>query len=182
MESETRVLVEELGVSLPDVSTQLNKIYVDFESDAIELTQEIVPNMEFQGISSSTILGTEGKIKLFTKLKKENKQVETLLDSKNPTAGKAFKKLFGAWAEQIIQMRLIQERETIKGLLVTSDLAKTVGLPALENAMARVQEKFGQETVSIALDVTLKVGLHREKLQSVMLSDHFINYNMTRNP
>ncbi len=43
----------------------------------------------------------------------------------------------------------------------------------------RVQEKFGQETVNIALDVTLKVGMRREKLQSIMLSDHFINYTMS---
>ena len=43
----------------------------------------------------------------------------------------------------------------------------------------RLQEKFGQETVSIALDVTLKVGMRREKLQSIMLSDHYINYTMS---
>ena len=80
-------------------------------------------------------------------------------------------------------MRLIQEYETIKGLLVTAELAKTIGFTALEEAMARVQDKFGQETVSIALDVTLKVGMRREKLQSVMLSDHFINMtHEQRNP
>ena len=45
--------------------------------------------------------------------------------------------------------------------------------------MEKVQDKFGQETVNIALDVTLKVGMRREKLQSIMLSDHFINYTMT---
>ena len=39
--------------------------------------------------------------------------------------------------------------------------------------------RFGQETVDIALDVTLKVGMRREKLQSIMLSDHFINYTMS---
>jgi radical SAM protein with 4Fe4S-binding SPASM domain len=44
--------------------------------------------------------------------------------------------------------------------------------------MERVQERFGQETVNIALDVTLKVGMRREKLQTVMLSDHFIDYKM----
>jgi hypothetical protein len=60
-------------------------------------------------------------------------------------------------------MRLIQEYETIKGLLVTAELAKTLGLPALEKAMSDVREKFGKETVSIALDVTLKVGMRREK-------------------
>ena len=75
-------------------------------------------------------------------------------------------------------MRLIQEYETIKGLLVMAELAKNIDLPALENAMEKVQDKFGQETVNIALDVTLKVGMRREKLQSIMLSDHFINYTM----
>ncbi len=76
-------------------------------------------------------------------------------------------------------MRLIQEYETIKGLLVMAELAKNIDLPTLEKAMQNVQDKFGQETVNIALDVTLKVGMRREKLQSIMLSDHFINYTMT---
>ena len=108
-----------------------------------------------------------------------SKEVEALLTSKNHKAAEAMEKVFGDWAEQVIQMRLIQEYETIKGLLVTAELAKTMGLPTLEKAMASVKEKFGQETVSIALDVTLKVGMRREKLQSVMLSDHFINMTMS---
>jgi len=53
-----------------------------------------------------------------------------------------------------------------------------VGVPRLRDAMKRVQEKFGEETVRIALEVTLNVGLRRENLQTVMLSDHFINYAM----
>jgi radical SAM protein with 4Fe4S-binding SPASM domain len=178
MESETQVLLNELNVELPNVSAQLSKIYGDFESDAKELTKEVVP-MDFQGITTSARLGTEEKIALFTKLKQDNKKVESMLNNKNPKAGEALEKLFGDWAEQIVRMRLIQEYETIKGLLVTAELAKTIGLPTLEKTMARVQEKFGQETVSIALDVTLKVGMRREKLQSVMLSDHFINYTMS---
>ena len=44
--------------------------------------------------------------------------------------------------------------------------------------MARGEDKFGRDTVNIALEVTLKVGMRREKLQSIMLSDHFINYTM----
>ncbi len=43
MESETRMLIDELHVELPDVSAKLNKIYSDFESDAKELTKEITP-------------------------------------------------------------------------------------------------------------------------------------------
>lgn len=180
MESETQVLLNELNVELPNVSTQLSKIYRDFESDAKELTQTVTPlPLDLHELTTSTRLGTEEKIVLFSKLKQENKKVEALLNSKDSKASRAFEKLFGQWAEQIIRMRLIQEYETIKGLLVTAELAKTIGFQALEAAMTRVQEKFGQETVSIALDVTLKVGMRREKLQSVMLSDHFINMIMT---
>jgi radical SAM protein with 4Fe4S-binding SPASM domain len=180
MEFETQVLLDELNVQLPNVSEQLNKIYCDFESDVKELTHEIAPlPIGIKEVATGARLGTEEKIALFTKLKQENKKVEDMLNSKNPAVSKAVDKLFENWAEQVIRMRLIQEYETIKGLMVTAELAKTMGLPALENAMARVQEKFGQETVNIALDVTLKVGMRREKLQSVMLSDHFINMTMS---
>ena len=180
MESETQVLLDELKVELPNVSVQLGKIYCDFESDAKELTRTVakVP-LGLCEVANERRIGSEEKIALFNRLKQENKKVETQLNNKDPKASEAFEKLFGDWAEQIIRMRLIQEYETIKGLLVTAELAKTIGLPTLEKAMARVQEKFGQETVSIALDVTLKVGMRREKLQSVMLSDHFINMTMS---
>jgi len=180
MESETQVLLNALNVELPDVSVQLSKIYCDFESDAKHLTQKIGPfPLGFRDIATSSRPTSEEKIKLFTNLKQENKKVEALLNNKKPEAGEALEKLFNNWAEQVIRMRLIQEYETIKGLLVIAELAKTIGLPALEKAMAAVQEKFGMETVSIALDVTLKVGMRREKLQSVMLSDHFINMTMS---
>jgi radical SAM protein with 4Fe4S-binding SPASM domain len=169
-----------LKVDLPNVSPQLSKIYYDFESDSKELLQKIAPvPLGLQEMATTPRMGSEEKIRLFTGLKQENKKVEALLNSNNPKAAEALEKLFAHWAEHIIQMRLMQEYETIKGLLVTAELAKTIGLPALENAMAAVQEKFGQETVSIALDVTLKVGMRREKLQSVMLSDHFINMSMS---
>jgi AdoMet-dependent heme synthase len=180
MESETQVLLDALNVKIPEVSAQLGKIYCDFESDAKELTQRVAPlPLSLNEIAISPRPTSEEKIKLFTKLKQENKKVEAQLNSKDPKAGEALEKLFGEWSKQVIEIRLIQEYETIKGLLVTAELAKTLGLPALESAMAEVQEKFGQETVSIALDVTLKVGMRREKLQSIMLSDHFINMTMS---
>ena len=162
MESETQVLLDEFKVKLPNVSAQLNKIYCDFESDAKELTQTVAPlPLSLKEAAIGPRLSSEEKIALFNKLKQGNKKVEALLEAKDPKASEALEKLFGDWAEQVIRMRLIQEYETIKGLLVTAELAKTIGLPALEAAMARVQEKFGQETVSIALDVTLKVGMPR---------------------
>ena len=180
MESETLMLIDELHVDLPDVTLNLGKIYCDFESDAKDLTKEITPfNTSLKEISSTPYLTTNEKINLFKNLKKENKVVKNLLDTKNPEAPSALTKLFCNWADQIIQMRLIQEYETIKGLLVMAELAKNIDLPILESAMQKVQDKFGKETVNIALDVTLKVGMRREKLQSIMLSDHFINYTMS---
>jgi AdoMet-dependent heme synthase len=180
MEMESQVLLKALKVELPDISAQLSKIYCDFESDAKELTKKVASlPLDLKEIATSTRPTSEEKIKLFTDLKLENKKVEALLTSRNPKASEALEKLFDNWAKQVIRMRLIQEYETIKGLLVTAELAKTSSLPALEKAMAAVQDKFGIETVSIALDVTLKVGMRREKLQSVMLSDHFINMTMS---
>ena len=179
MESETRVLTDELQVNLPDISSKLGRIYSDFQSDAKELTREITSSaLNFQEIASSPHLGSFDKINLFTNLNEESKTVKSLLINKNPEAYGALKKLFSDWADQIVRMRLIQEYETIKGLLVTAELSRDVGLQTLEDAMERVQDRFGQETVDIALDVTLKVGMRREKLQSIMLSDHSINYTM----
>ena len=179
MESETRVLIDELQASLPDVSLKLDSIYRDFQDDAKELTKEITSfTLTAQEIEHSPPLGSAEKISLFNQLSSEGKTVESLLNEKNPEAYDALKKLFVDWAEQVARMRLTQEYETIKGLLVTAELSRDIGLPALEATMERVQERFGQETVEIALDVTLKVGMRREKLQSIMLSDHIINYTM----
>ena len=180
MELETRVLIDELQVSLPDISLKLSEVYSDFQSDAKELTRGITSfTLTSQEIASNSHLESVNKIYLFTRLNKESNTVESLLINKNPRAYDAFKELFSDWANQIVRMRLIQEWETIKGLLVADKLLKDFGLPALEYAMERVQDRFGQETVEIALDVTLKVGMRREKLQSIMLGDHFINYTMS---
>ena len=180
MESETRVLLDELQVSLPDVAQMLGSIYGDFQADAKEFTNEITPyTLSAQEIAYSPHLESTDKINLFNGLRKSRTAVETLLSRKDSAASEALEKLFRHWTEQVTRMRLIQEYETIKGLLVTAELSKTFGLAALEAAMERVQDRFGKETVDIALDVTLKVGMRREKLQSIMQSDHIINYTMS---
>ncbi len=179
MESETQVLLDELNIKLPDISAPLNRIYSEFYTDAQELTKEfMLLNYDANKIAKIKRLNSEEKIALFGKLKQEQKQVEAQLAAKDPQAAEGLEKLFGDWAQQVILMRLIQEYETIKGLLVLSELVKTHGYDAVEAAMTRVKDDFGQKTVNIALDVTLKVGMRREKLQSVMLADHFINMTM----
>lgn len=179
MESETQVLLDELNIKLPNVTSTLNKIYGEFYVDAKELTQGVMQlNLDADVIAKTKHLSSEEKIALFTKLKQGQKAVETQIANKDPKAVPALEKLFDDWAQQVVLMRFIQEYETIKGLLVLTELVKTHGYEAVEAAMQHVKDEFGKKTVNIALDVTLKVGMRREKLQSVMLADHFINMTM----
>ena len=179
MQSESQILLDCLQVGVPEVTVKLREIYNDFEADAKKLTEQIAPlHFGFQEIIHSHLSSNE-KIALFKRLSYESKEAQALLANRNSEATAELKKVFVDWTQQIVRMRLVQEYETIRGALVLSELAKDVGLPTLEAAMRRVEDRFGKETVDIALDVTLKVGLRRDKLQSVMLSDHFINYNMS---
>jgi len=179
MESETRFLLEELGADMPDIAENLAHFYGDFASDAHELTKTNLPlNVNPQEVTTKPSLSTAEKIGVFTKLNERTKALERMLSAKNPEATERLEGLFMEWSQHIVDMRLRQEYETLKGFLITAELAKTVGVSRLQDAMKRVQENFGEETVRIALDVTLKVGMRREKLQTIMLSDHFINYTM----
>ena len=178
METETCVLLKELNVSAPDISAQLQRFYGDFASDAAELTALVPLNINAREVASIPSLTSNEKINLFVNLNQKTQNAVNLLSSKNPKAASVIEELFQEWANQVAGMRFRQEYQTIKGLLTLSELAKTFGTHKLSAAMQKVQEKFGQETVNIALDVTLKVGMRREKLQSIMLSDHHINYMM----
>jgi radical SAM protein with 4Fe4S-binding SPASM domain len=180
METETRFLLKELGAVTPDIAEHLERFYSDFVSDISELTATIMPvNVNPQEAATRASLSTDEKIVLFNKLNERTRAVEGLLSAENPEAREQLEGLFEDWAQHVTEIRLRQEYETIKGFLVTAELAKTVGIPRLQDAMKKVQEKFGEETVRIALNVTLKVGMRREKLQTIMLSDHFIRYTMS---
>jgi radical SAM protein with 4Fe4S-binding SPASM domain len=179
METETRVLLEELHVEAPDIDAQLWRFYGDFASDMYELTKPTVQlSINSREVAARGSLTTNEKISLFTNLNEETRAVEKMFSDKNAQVVTDLEGLFREWAKHVVEMRLRQEYETIKGLLITSEFAETIGIQRLQAAMKKVQEKFGEETVSIALNVTLKVGMKREKLQSIMLSDHFINYQM----
>lgn len=179
MESETQVLLDELKIKQPNVTAHLNKIYGEFYADAQELTKDVMQlNYSADVIAKTKHLDSEEKIALFTKLKSAQKQVEAQLANKDSKAAQALTQLFDDWAQQVVLMRFTQEYETIKGLLTLTELVKTHGYEAVEAAMKRVKDDFGKKTVEIALEVTLRVGMRREKLQSVMLADHWINMTM----
>ena len=179
MEAEPRVLLEELKAKPPEISKQLQESYDDYVSDVIELSKPFLfLTRESLGMSGRKSLMAEEKIRIFTTLKKRSSEIACMLDDKDPSASAAFFTLFDDWARIVVEMRSRQEYETLKGLLTLADLVKEEGLLRVSQAMERVKDKFGKETVSMALNVTLRVGMQREKLQSIMLSDHFIDYTM----
>ena len=69
METETRFILEEYEVDVPDIAEQSSHFYNDFVSDVKELTKAVVPlDVNPQGVSNKASLSTEEKIGLFNKL------------------------------------------------------------------------------------------------------------------
>jgi radical SAM protein with 4Fe4S-binding SPASM domain len=179
MAAEPRVILEELGIEAPSVERELRKFYGDFVSDAKELMHNIIPlTLRVEDAIKRTPLGIDEKLRIFTGLRAETKKVADMLDRRNPEGGDRLQTLFRIWAENVVEMRLRQEYETIKGFLIMEQIAEELGVKLLEKTMADVGKKFGDETVDSAFDVTLKVGMPKEKLQKLMLSDHFIEHKM----
>jgi radical SAM protein with 4Fe4S-binding SPASM domain len=179
METETKLLSKEFNSASLNHNYLLENFYDIFFSDVIELSKGILSSDFSKWNSKFTdSLGSSEKINLFTTLFDKTKIIDSLFDMHDNRVVLKIEKLFEQWSYQIILMRLRQEYETINGLLLSSEIAKKHGLSRLQKAMQEVQKHFGEETVNIALDVTLKVGLHREKLRTIMLSDHYIKYKM----
>jgi radical SAM protein with 4Fe4S-binding SPASM domain len=179
MAAESRVILEELKVDAPSVEILLRRFYGDFVSDVKELLDKIIPLKKNLIIAvNKPTLAAEEKIHLFRRLTEETKKVEEMLDRKDPRAKDSIQSMFLEWTENIIGMRLRQEYETIKGFLIVKKLTEELGIERLEQTMARVKKRFGEETVASAFNVSLKVGIPKAKLQKLMLSDHFIEQEM----
>ncbi len=179
MSAESRVILEELGVDAPSIEGGLWRFYSDFVSDVKELLEGIIElDANVVMAVKNPALGVEEKIRLFMRLSEETKKVEDLLDRKDCRAKDSVQKLFLDWTKHITVMRLRQEYETMKGFLIVEQLAKDFGVERIAKTMGRVQKKFGDETVDSAFNVSLKVGISKEKLQKLMLSDHFIELKM----
>jgi len=179
MQSETVLLLGALNIAQPDVQRNLDRFYGLFEEDARTLLTGV---FNFQMGDPSVIterLNSEQKFVLFSELAKKYKTLDNQLANKQIVTQVTVEELFHDWATIVTKMRLIQEYETIKGVLTLDVLVKIYGAEKIQTVMDAIKDSFGQETVSIALDVTLKVGMRRESLQSVMLSDHYINNSMS---
>ncbi len=179
MAAESRVVLEELKVDAPSVDGVVWRFYSDFISDVKELLGDISPLEDSVVMAvKKPALGVEEKICLFRRLSEETKKVEQMLDSKNSGVGDRLQSVFLEWTKHVVEMRLRQEYETIKGFLIVQKLAEELNVKRIEQAMTRAQKKFGDETVTSAFSVSLKVGIPKAKLQKLMLSDHFIEFKM----
>jgi radical SAM protein with 4Fe4S-binding SPASM domain len=179
MSAESKVVLEELAVDAPSVDEPLWRFYGDFVSDAKELLEGIIELDDNVVMAvKKPALGVEEKIRLFKKLSEETRKVEGLLDRKDSKTKDSLQSLFLKWVEHVVEARLRQEYETMKGFLIVEQLAEDYGVERIAETMDRVQKKFGDKTVDSAFDVSLKGGIPKEKLQKLMLSDHFIEFKM----
>jgi radical SAM protein with 4Fe4S-binding SPASM domain len=179
MAAESRVVLEELKVDAPSVDRVLWRFYSDFVSDVKELLDEILPLKDVLVMAvKKPAPGVEEKIRLFRRVSEETRKAEGMLDQKDPRAKDRLQSVFLDWTDSVVEMRLRQEYETLKGFLIVERLAEEFGVERIEQTMARVEKKFGDETVESAFNVSLKVGVPKAKLQKLMLSDHFIETKM----
>ncbi|MDG6222464.1 MAG: radical SAM protein [Candidatus Bathyarchaeota archaeon] len=179
MSSEHRIVLEELNVDEPEIEDELWQFYADFVSDTEELLDGII-KLNANAVKSVKCPAPDAleKIDLFRKLSKKTKKVEDLLKQHAPESLEEIQNLFEDWTLHVVEMRLRQEYETIKGFLIIEKIVEDLGIEQVAKGMRSVQKSFGDKTVDSAFEVSLKVGLSKEKLQKLMLSDHFIEYKM----
>jgi len=179
MAAEYGIILEELEIEAPNVDGLLWKVYSDFVRDTKELLNEIAPLEDCLIMAvKKPVLGAKEKIQIFRQLVEKTKKIEEMLEREELKASDNLQKLFFEWVDHVVEMRLRQEYETIKGFLVIEKLAENIGIERIEEAFGRVKKRFGEETVDAAFNVSLNLGISKEKLQKLMLSDHFIEYNM----
>ena len=179
MAAEPRLILQELKVEAPDIEKQLWRFYNDFASDVAELTKNLLPReVNPHDALKKTDLEAKEKISLFKELNERAENVESMLEKGNHGAKREIQDLFLDWTKHVVNLRLRQEYETIRGFLILVELAKEMGMERLNESFVRVQERFGEETVNAAINVSLRVGKKRENWEGIMLSDHFLERGM----
>ena len=179
MEAEPKIVLEAVRLSEPDVTARMLPFFDAFVLDVKELTQKIEIEISSNSALYKAALNEEEKITLFEKLAEKTKTVEAMLKKEDFNAELELQTVFLEWAASVIGMRVRQEYKTIKGFLILTDLTSNLGIEYISKVMDNVQEKFGKATAAAALNVTLKTGISRQKLQAIMQSDHYIEFKMS---
>ncbi len=176
MASESEMIQEAIKVKIENIERLIEEFYQEFCYDVINLLKEVMPEFPaaFTAPSSKKPLTKEEKIATAEALLHKLAHVEKLLSKGDALVVEQLESLFEEWSIKIVEMRLRQEYETIKGYLTAWAAAKEHSLKSLEEFMMQVKQSFGEKTVKTALEVSLKVGLKRDELDKLMLSDHHI--------
>ena len=103
MESETRVLLKELNVDLPDITADLKNFYGAFVADVKELTAPLGVKVDASQAIAQPYLDSNQKIKLFKELTQKNKAVQAQIKAKKPEAPDALERSFNDWAEKVVR-------------------------------------------------------------------------------
>lgn len=179
MTAESRLIISELNLQPPQITKQLRNFYHDFTSDVkLLLIGMEKKEINWKNVLEKPVIAESEKIGVYQRLVERSLEVIDMLEKEDSNSGKSLQELFKEWASSVIEMRLRQEYHTIRGFFIVKELAEKLGITRLQEVMRSVQTKFGEETVDIALNVTLKVGKERKDLQSIMLSDHYIEREM----
>lgn len=179
METEPKIVLEALRLNELDVTVCMLSFFDAFVLDVKELTKKIEIEISSNPALYKAALNEEEKIALFEKLSEKTKTVEAMLKKEDFNAELVLLSVFLEWVANVIGMRVRQEYETIKGFLILTDLTSNLGIEHISKVMDSVQEKFGKATAAAALNVTLKTGMSRQKLQAIMQSDHYIEFRMS---
>ena len=179
MAAESKIILETFKMDYAKINSELESFYEDFLSDAKHLTEGILKTgTPFAKIPVNAFLYDKEKVKLLKRLTGKLSEIEKMLEERNTKAAVEIQSLFQEWALKIVEMRLRQEYETIKGFLTACAAAEKFGLNHLKEHIKLKQEEFGKHTVRAALEVSLKVGMKRDQLDKLMLSDHYIERKM----
>ncbi len=179
MAAEPRLILQELRVEAPDVEKQLWRFFNDFASDAAELTKGLMlQEVDSRDAIKKTDLEAKEKLSLLKDLNERAENIRSMLEKEKSESESEIRDLFLDWVKHIIDFRLRQEYETIRGFLILAELCKETGMEKLTKSFVRVQERFGEETVNAAINVSLKAGKKRENWEGIMLSDHFLERGM----
>ncbi|MFW6117561.1 MAG: radical SAM protein, partial [Thermoproteota archaeon] len=179
MSTEHRLILEELEIDSPQVKNLFWRFYDDFTSDVKSLLKGVVDGrINWKKVLDTPTLEEKEKIKILRRLIKKSQEVTNGIFRDNSSNKNRLRELYQEWTVPIVEMRLRQEYHTLRGFLIIKELAETLGIKKLQQAMRNVQKRFGEETVNFALNVSLKVGKDKKDLQSLMLSDHYIEREM----
>ncbi|MGD0645247.1 MAG: hypothetical protein ABSA75_10110 [Candidatus Bathyarchaeia archaeon] len=115
METEPKFVLEELGLVEPDVTARALPFFEAFVSDVRELSRNLQTEINHKLTLNKVALTEEEKIALFDKLAEKTKIVEAMLKREDLNVELELRKTFLDWAIGVIDMRMRQEYETIRG-------------------------------------------------------------------